>query len=233
VGYQIKPGHYLLTMPDIARYMVIEGKEILIDIGPSAEIEDVKVFLYASVFGALSHLRKVLPIHASAIAHNDGVYLFAGNSGAGKSTTVAEIQNRGYDVITDDLTPITFTEDALSIATCGIGRIKLWSDALEKLNIPYTSEDRIRGELEKFHVGIRRKTVNQYFQGKKIFILEPYPGEVLQFKSLNGKEGLTQFIKQTFRYQLFKQIKLIQIKVPRAAHKLNELGDWIEENIDL
>ena len=249
VGYQVKQGHYLLTIRGVARYMVVKGAEVVIEIDPNAEIEDVKVFLYASVFGALSHLRNALPIHAGAIAHKDGVYLFAGKTGAGKSTTVAEMQRRGYDVLTDDLTPISFTKDFIPMTTYGIGRIKLWSDALEKLQISYKAEDRIRGELEKFNVFIHKKPESICFKVKKIFILEPYSGEELRFKTLFGKEALIQLIQQTFRYQLLegfglkenhfnncsqllRGIELILIKVPRAEYKLNELGDWIEKNID-
>ena len=132
IGFQIKPGHYFLHIEEVAKYHVIEGKEIQIDRYSGAGINELKVFLYASVYGGLCHLRGVLPMHAGAIMHENNSYLFTGNTGAGKSTTVAKLQQKGYSVLTDDLAPLSFNVDGLASVSQGVSRIKLWEDALER-----------------------------------------------------------------------------------------------------
>jgi len=248
IGFQIKPKHYFLAIEKVAKFHVIDGNEILIDIHPEAQLKDVKVFLYASVFGGLCHLRGTLPLHAGAIMHNGDAYLFTGNTGAGKSTTVAALQKRGYAVLTDDLAPLKF--NALNQATLsqGISRIKLWGDALDQISIPYLPEDQIRDDVKKFHTPVNKKLEENEFLVRKIFVLEPHGKEELTCTELKGKKKIVEVMKHTFRTQLIEgfdlkkshfekcaqlinQVQIYKIKQPRKENRLEELIDLIEQHL--
>src|SRR5271165_534370 len=86
VLYRAAPGRFLLSIPGIARYLALDGRMIVIDRAAGADDADVRVFLLASVFGALLHQRGVLPLHGSAVAAGPGAVLFLGASVSGKST---------------------------------------------------------------------------------------------------------------------------------------------------
>lgn len=249
IGFQIKPKHYFLTIDKVAKFHVIDGKEILVDIHPEAQLKDVKVFLYASVFGGLCHLRHTLPLHAGAIMHKGEAYLFTGNTGAGKSTTVAALQKRGYAVLTDDLAPVKFNASNQATISQGISRIKLWGDALDRIAIPYLPEDQIRDEIKKFHTAVNQKLDDKDFFVKKIFILEPHGKEELVCTELKGKEKIVEVMKHTFRTQLIEgfglkqnhfeksahlinQIRIFKIRQPRKVNKLEELTDLIEKHLE-
>ncbi|MEQ8910227.1 MAG: hypothetical protein RIC95_13600 [Vicingaceae bacterium] len=246
IGFQIKPGHYFLHIEDVAKYHVIEGKEIHIDQYSGANLNEIKVYLYASVFGGLCHLRNVLPMHAGAIMHQNNSYLFTGNTGAGKSTTVAKLQQKGYTVLTDDLAPIRFNSSGLATISQGISRIKLWEDALERINIPYSEEDQIRTEIKKYHTPIEKCLGGSNFPVRVIFVLEPYSKAELTFRELMGKEKAITIAKHIYRTQLIgalglkeahfekvshllQQVRVIKISQPRKVNKLDEFIERIEE----
>ena len=79
----------LLDIPAVARFLLRAGREILIDLAPSADDDEVRSYLLGVVFGALCHQRGITPLHASAIDVSDGCVAFVGASGAGKSTLIA------------------------------------------------------------------------------------------------------------------------------------------------
>src|SRR6478672_1768998 len=104
-------GHYsgiyngrevLLESSARGRFLLRAGEEILIDLAPSSNEDDVRAYLLGSVFGALCHQRGITSLHASAIDWADGCVVFVGESGAGKSTLVGALALRGYEVIADD-----------------------------------------------------------------------------------------------------------------------------------
>src|SRR5229473_1307322 len=92
----------LLDFPGVGRFLVRDGKEILVDPAPASEEGEVRAYLVSTAFGVLFHQRGIMPLHASAIYLADGCVAFVGDSGAGKSTLAAALAQRGHEVITDD-----------------------------------------------------------------------------------------------------------------------------------
>lgn len=248
IGFQVKPGHYQLNIDGVARFYVIEGREIQIDIAPNADFKDVKVFLFASVLGGLCHLRSTLPIHASAVANRGYSYLFAGNSGSGKSTLVAALQKEGLLALNDDLSPIVFADDN-AVLNQGIGRMKLWPDALKMLGKTTNRLCQIRSDLEKYALEIETAETSKEFPVKSIFILCPnIYTKKLTIKKVEGKEKLVKLMRQTYRSQLINgfeleqehfrkcallsnQVDLYEIQQPRSVPSLNEQVELIKKYI--
>jgi len=131
-------GHYsgiyngrevLLDSPAVGRFLLRGGEEILIDLAPSSDDDDVRAYLLGAVFGALCHQRGITPLHASAIDVADGCVAFVGASGAGKSTLVAALARRGHEIIADDECFLQLGTNRDVQAWPGISRIRLWEDA--------------------------------------------------------------------------------------------------------
>src|SRR6266566_3927655 len=57
VLYQASTRQFLLKINHIARYLVSNGSEIIVDPAPGAEMDAVRLFLFGSVFGAMLHQR--------------------------------------------------------------------------------------------------------------------------------------------------------------------------------
>src|SRR6185437_3943228 len=99
--WQIAGNRFLLTIPDIARFLLTDGREIAFEPEPGAYDADIPIFLLGTVFGILLHQREEIVLHASAVRVNGRAILFCGASGAGKSTLAAVLAQRGLPLITD------------------------------------------------------------------------------------------------------------------------------------
>lgn len=154
--YQLDKNHLLLTLPGIARYMVADGQQVMIEPDPEAKEQDIRVFLLGSIFGVLCHQRGVLPLHASAIEYQGRAYAFAGPSGAGKSTLAAVFQKHGFRLIGDDICVITKQESHFLIHP-DMPRIKLWENSLEYLGVGTHREQvsKVRNGLNKYFIPMR------------------------------------------------------------------------------
>ena len=130
-GYQAAEGRYLLDVPRIARYLVTEGKDVRVAPAPGTSESSVRVFLLSSVMAAVAHQRGLLAMHASAVAVDGGAVLFAGDSGTGKSTLGAAFHDRGYPVVTDDISVIASDGDEHPTIHAGYRQVRLAADSLE------------------------------------------------------------------------------------------------------
>lgn len=145
----------LLSVPDDVRFLIRDGREILVDPVPEAAENDVIAYLLGSAFGALCHQNEILPLHSSAIDINGGCVAFVGTSGAGKSTLIAALAGRGHQVISDDVCFLRQGADNSIMAWPGIGRIRLWQDAVAALGLSESSIQREFRGYNKFLVPVR------------------------------------------------------------------------------
>ena len=89
VRYQAAPGQLLLTVDGVARFLVQDGKEIIVERAPESDDDSLRLFLLGSALGALLQQRGMLTLHSSAIEVDGGCVGFLGHSGVGKSTLAA------------------------------------------------------------------------------------------------------------------------------------------------
>jgi hypothetical protein len=125
----------LLTIPKVARFLVGNGNEILVDPEPSAHKNDVRAYLLSCVFATLCYQRGILPLHSAAIDVTDGCIAIIGDSRAGKSTLAAALTAHGHQVIADDVSFLRLDSDGNVMSWPGIGRIRLWEDAVAALGL--------------------------------------------------------------------------------------------------
>ena len=75
------------TMSPISKSQ--RGGKFVVWPATGATQKDIEIFLLGPVWATLCHQRRILPLHASAIATETGIIAFAGHPGAGKSTIAA------------------------------------------------------------------------------------------------------------------------------------------------
>jgi hypothetical protein len=150
--WQIAGKQLLLRIPNVARFLLTDGDQIVFDPESDAGAEDVPLFILGTVFGILLHQRERITLHASAVEVNGAAIVFCGPSGAGKSTLAAALAQRGYRVIADDLCAVTFAADGVPIVHPDGRQLKLWAQAIEQLGLEDVRGERVRSRLEKFYV---------------------------------------------------------------------------------
>ncbi len=148
--WQIASRQFLLRVPDIARFLLVDGNEIVVETETPAREADVPVFILGTVFGILLHQREQIVLHASAVRVAGKAVLFAGPSGAGKSTLAAALAQRGYPLVTDDV--CTLTIDGTPLVHPDGRQLKLWAQAIDRLDLAQQRGERVRDCLEKYYV---------------------------------------------------------------------------------
>jgi hypothetical protein len=146
------PQQYLLNIPGVARYLVSDGREIVVDPDDAAPALDVRGYLLGSIFVVLCQQRGLLPLHASAIAGKSGVVAFLANSGQGKSTLAAHLARRGFRVLADDVCLIDATQPGSVMVFPTAPWLKLWRSSLENLGRKAEGLDRVFTDDDKYRL---------------------------------------------------------------------------------
>ncbi len=68
--WQIAGKQFLLRIPDIARFLLNDGSEIVVAPESEAGDADIPIFILGTVFGILLHQREQIVLHASAVRVN-------------------------------------------------------------------------------------------------------------------------------------------------------------------
>jgi hypothetical protein len=236
---QMSATHYRLELP-ICTYYVREGKEIIIDIKPHADDKSLRLFLLANAMAAALHQRQQVALHAGAIVTQQGLIVVAGHSGAGKSTTISALRQKGYAAFADDVVIVSQNGDNI-MGTASYPIVKLWEDSFEKLQLGERNEEkRIREHIPKYINSFHQEFSKESLPIRKIFFIDKQPGNhPASAESLSGvqafsylKEGLYQTSQANtpaYAQHLFQLLAVIAESVPLTLIKRGDAVNSIEE----
>lgn len=152
-GFEAMPGAALIEVPRIARYLVRDGKSIDVAVAPDADRSAAELFLN-SARGTLIHQRGELPLNgATLIAPNWKCVAICGPSAFGKSTLAAELCRRGWLLVSDDITRVSWN-GTMAVAWPNSKSVNLWRDACERMGVDTANLRPVRAGLERFYVDV-------------------------------------------------------------------------------
>jgi hypothetical protein len=190
----------LIRIKHVADFEVKNGRQIRIWPVPGATQRDIEIYLLGWVWGALCHQRGILPLHASAIVSRGSVVAFAGHSKAGKSTTAALLSATHYELIADDILPVSFDENSVPGAWPHLRRLKLCADTLQELDLTPVGLISERFERERYFVNPKYIADDKWRRLERIYMLETDP-EVssVTIESITGGEAVRAIVSHTYR----------------------------------
>lgn len=109
-----------------------DGSRVRVTWSERAPLNDITALLTGTPLGCVLRLRGVTCLHASAVAVGGVAVAILGAKGAGKSTTVAALAQRGHPVLTDDVVALVEDGERFSIQP-GPLVLRLWPDAATAL----------------------------------------------------------------------------------------------------
>lgn len=239
------PNTLWLQVPNVARFLVRNGNEIIIDPADGIDDDSIRVFLLGSAFGALLFQRGLLVIHGNAVRIGDECLICVGPSGAGKSTLAAAFMQRGFDVLADDVVPVN---DA-GLALPGFPRIKLWQDAAEQFAIATDDLRRIRPEMNKFNLLVA-DVEQRALPIRWIYILGNDHIDEITFEPITGMAKFMPLQHNTYRAKflqgmqlksqhlslcgkLASKIRLSRLTRPKLGFTANAMVDAILKDIEV
>jgi hypothetical protein len=148
-SWQIKDEAFLLRGEGDHYFLYRKGEGITVERGDNADLSEESLWLNGSVYAAIASLNGLLPIHASAVAHDGSVFAFAGPPGAGKSTLIAALAKYGLPMFCDDTLLLDLSNPERVICLPGHKRLKLRPDAVQLTGAK--PEERVSATVDKFY----------------------------------------------------------------------------------
>ena len=191
-----------IRVDDVAHFEISDGRRIRVWPTPGALQKDVEIFLLGLAWATLCHQGGLLPLHASAIATGGGITGFAGHSGAGKSTAAALLSSLGYDLVTDDILPISFNWNSIPGAWSYVRRLKLHHDTMVQLDYKPREVVSERLDKEKYLVQPACTADDSWKRLDRLYLLErdvtdaPCPIE-----QVTGAEAVRVLVDQTYHFK--------------------------------
>ena len=200
-GYSAGPGGTVLSIPKVGRYLVRDGKEIVLDADPESSDRNRRLYLLGSALGALLHQRGLMPLHANTVVVGDRAIAFSGHSGAGKSTIAAWFHDRGYPVLTDDVCVLTFGPDGRPLAQPGIPRLRLWEEALKASGRDSGDHPRSFDDMDKYDVPIGATAALEAVPLDRVYLLRKAEADAAPatIRRLVGAEAVDALVANTYR----------------------------------
>jgi len=151
---------YLLRISGIGRYLVINGREIVVSLEAGACPLDVRAWLLGTIFVVLCQQRGLLPLHASAVSSEpvngrQGVVAFLARSGQGKSSLAAHLAQRGLRVLADDVCLIDLAPADEVTVIPSAPWLKLWRNSLQNLGRQAEGLERVFSEDDKYRLPLK------------------------------------------------------------------------------
>ena len=161
---------------------------------------DAATYLLGPVLAFVMRLRGRVPLHASAVAIGGRAVLFAGDAGAGKSTTAGAFATLAFPVLSDDLVPV-LEEAGGPCAAPGYPRLSLCADAAEALLGPEARLPRFSPTYEKRYLSLDGET---FYPAPlpigQVFVLSGAgpADQAPEFHGLGARHGLMALLRHTY-----------------------------------
>jgi hypothetical protein len=191
----------LIGIKDIADFEVRGGRQIRVWPAAGAAQKDIEIYLFGFAWASLCHQRGVLPLHASAIVAANGVTGFAGHSGSGKSTTAAIFNSLGYELIADDILPVSFDQNSMPGAWPFLRRMKLRRDPIVEFALTPGEMVSERLDKERYFVRPKRAGDDTWRKLERLYLLDDgvnNPDTAVE--QITGAEAVRALVDQTYHF---------------------------------
>ena len=211
-SFQLTSEGMYLFWQGVGMFLIRDGKEIIIDAEPEADIDKMRLFILGAAMGVLLHQRGCLTLHASAVAVNGNAVAFLGNKGWGKSTLAATFHACGHSLLTDDVAAIDVCNSNEPSILPAFPQLKLWPDAVTSLgrnpeNLPQLIQD-----FEKRNCLVSDGFMQKPVPLKQIYVLST--GDTLEIQTVKPQEILTYLISNSYITRFGDEL----LQLDRASH---------------
>jgi len=242
--WQMNQNEFAMQVEGVAEFYAFDGKEVEYAPVDGSDLNSIELYLNGSVYGAVLHQRKILPLHGSSFRYNGAAVMICGDAGAGKSSLTASFCLNGAEFLTDDVTPVVSREGTPYIWAMS-DRIKLWRDTLEQFGREHSGLERIYPGTDKFFFPFKnRGSVTSKLS--LIFLIEIKDVTEVRIDEIAGPDKFAAVRGEIYRseylqgmpendpvyfrniVEICKNVKVLRVE-RSSGIKITSLKDTIEE----
>lgn len=204
-NFEVSQNQFSIDIKGVAWYFVSKGKQI--QITPCKDAKKLEIELFLNSWGLVSvlHQRTILNFHASSFQFNKQGIMICGDSGAGKSSLTAAFSFNNACFLSDDVTPIVFSDTKPFIKVIP-NKLALKKETIEQL--------KLSGEKQKIRNTINGKQLFSMLQGdkknvalKQVFWISICKNDKLEYTELNGLEKFKMLRGEICGWDILKGMK--------------------------
>ncbi len=246
ISWDAAPGQYLLRGGQQAgRFLVEDGQRITLYRNPEAQEVKIALYFLDTIIAALLQQRGFLNLHANAAVVGDVALAVSGHSGAGKSTTLGALLDRGCRMLTDDLTVLSLDHQGRVIVLPGVPQMHLSEEAAGGLGKDISHLQRHPWRLMKAVVPTGMDMAEDPAPLKALFLLEKDTVQRLQVETLGGTRKFDAI--QTCFYgpllpgehprffplmaKLVEQVQVFRIRRPEQDWTVDQVVEYILDKV--
>lgn len=201
-AYRFDNNEVILCWRDVGDFRIIGIDRIEYMPRPGVDEALVNLPLLGPVMGAFLERRGVLTLHGSAVALSEGVAIFLGDKGAGKSTTAAVLLRAGKTLLTDDIVAIDCREAPLLHPA--FSQLKLTQEASASIKLGAEEMPRPHPEFEKHILRISAPFSLIPRRPHAAFVLER--GEAFALERLDGVNALKALMRFSYATRFGREL---------------------------
>ena len=222
--YFIKENLCMFEVPGVAVYLIQNGNKITFSPMTNVKENQLRLFLLGSCMGAILMQRRILPLHGSAIAINGKAYAIVGDSGAGKSTLASAFLNKGYQLLSDDVIPVTPTSDSIPFVTPAYPQQKLWRESLDQFGRNANDYEALVDRENKFSVPVAATQFStEYLPLAGVFELVKTEEDRIKLHSIQKMERFHTLYRHTYRNFYIEEMGLMHWHFHTCAQMVNKI----------
>lgn len=206
-----------------AIYLIENGNEIVVSPYEGADEDQLRLYLLGTCMGVILQQRKILPLHGSVIAIDGKAYAFVGDSGAGKSTLASAFLTKGYQLLTDDVIPVKFTNEGHPIIIPSYPHQKLWQQSLDQFGMESDQFRPLFGRETKFAVPVTSHFSTEPLPLGGIFELVKTTDDEIDIQQIKGLDRLRILFDHTYRNFLISPAGLMDWHFATSTQIINKI----------
>ncbi|MCR8871001.1 aldolase [Peribacillus frigoritolerans] len=221
--YVVEDHMVMFEVPGIAIFKIQEGKKITVSPISNSDEDHIRLYILGTCMGIILLQKKVLPLHGSAIDINGKAYAFIGDSGAGKSTLAAAFLKEGFQLLSDDVIPVSLSKDNRPFITPSYPQQKLWQESLQVFGIEKKDYQPLFERETKFSVPVTSSFTNKPLPLSSVFeLVKTEHGEVT-LQKINQLERFRTLFCHTYRNFLVPRLGLMEWHFMESVNILNKI----------
>ena len=219
----VKENLVMFKIPNSGTYCIENGNKIIVSPINGSKEDHIRLYILGSCMGALLMQRKILPLHGSAIAINGKAYAIVGDSGAGKSTLASALLNKGYQLLSDDVIPVSLSSQNIPMVTPAYPQQKLWEESLNAFGMKSNNYRPIFDRETKFAIPVISQFSSQSLPLAGVFELVKTEADEIGIEPILNLQRLHTLYYHTYRNFFIDRLGLREWHFHMIASCVNKI----------